>query len=342
MQKQLVCGDRPPSAARGHGSYRFCTSGLLSPRPTQDPSSRHPERRDPSSPRAARSPPSLGCTPRSCPEAWRPPGLTLGPGTEVTVAAAAAAHSGLAGGAAGDPRSQAQKPVGSRGPCVRASGLAHRQTLLAGRRTPTEKRGTAGSEATSQGRGSYLRPLQRREAFAAGGARAAAALVLGGAHRAASGPGGLRPGSGEVQPGRPEHLPQSILSPLFSPPSFHPTFNVRSAHRSLCPYEPPKPFSEQEGKDATNTGNEMDNGLPDCLSPDRREESLPQRDAPACVPGGACPRQGRLRTGSSDGSLFGSCRSSSAGDLKGFSASLAPRPRRAVSASSRTSGVRIF
>lgn len=214
MQKQLVCGDRPPSAARGHGSYRFCTSGLLSPsRPTQDPPSRHPERRDPSSPRAARSPPSLGCTPRSCPEAWRPPGLTLGPGTEVTVAAAAAAHSGLAGGAAGDPRSQAQKPVGSRGPCVRASGLAHRQTLLAGRRTPTEKRGTAGSEATSQGRGSYLRPLQRREAFAAGGARAAAALVLGGAHRAASGPGGLRPGSGEVQPGRPEHLPQSILSP---------------------------------------------------------------------------------------------------------------------------------
>lgn len=288
------------------------------------------------------APPSLGCTPRSCPEAWRPPGLTLGPGTEVTVAAAAAAHSGLAGGAAGDPRSQAQKPVGSRGPCVRASGLAHRQTLLAGRRTPTEKRGTAGSEATSQGRGSYLRPLQRREAFAAGGARAAAALVLGGAHRAASGPGGLRPGSGEVQPGRPEHLPQSILSPLFFPPSFHATFNVRSAHRSLCPYEPPKPFSEQEGKDATNTGNEMDNGLPDCLSPDRREESLPQRDAPACVPGGACPRQGRLRTGSSDGSLFGSCRSSSAGDLKGLSASAAPRPRRAVSASSRTSGVRIF
>lgn len=178
MQKQLVCGDGPPSAARGHGSYRFCTSGLLSPRPTQDPSSRHPERWDPSSPRAARSPPSLGCTPRSCPEAWRPPGLTLGPGTEVTVAAAAAAHSGLAGGAAGDPRSQAQKPVGSRGPCVRVSGLAHRQTLLAGRRTPTEKRGTAGSEATSQGRGSYLRPLQRREAFAAGGARAAAALSL--------------------------------------------------------------------------------------------------------------------------------------------------------------------
>lgn len=130
--------------------------------------------------------------------------------------------------------------------------------------------------------------------------------------------------------------------PLSFPPSFHPTFNVRSAHRSLCPYEPPKPFSEQEGKDATNTGNEMDNGLPDCLSPDRREESLPQRDAPACVPGGACPRQGRLRTGSSDGSLFGSCRSSSAGDLKGFLASAAPRPRRAVSASSRTSGVRIF
>lgn len=130
--------------------------------------------------------------------------------------------------------------------------------------------------------------------------------------------------------------------PLFFPPSFHATSNVRSAHRSLCPYEPPKPFSEQEGKDATNTGNEMDNGLPDCLSPDRREESLPQRDAPACVPGGACPRQGRLRTGSSDGSLFGSCRSSSAGDLKGLSASAAPRPRRAVSASSRTSGVRIF
>lgn len=102
------------------------------------------------------------------------------------------------------------------------------------------------------------------------------------------------------------------------------------------------PFLNRKGRMQQTQGMKWTTACQTVLSPDRREESLPQRDAPACVPGGACPRQGRLRTGSSDGSLFGSCRSSSAGDLKGFSASAAPRPRRAVSASSRTSGVRIF
>lgn len=166
MQKQIVRGDRCPAQrpaappTRGHCSYRFCTLGLLSPsRTTQDPSTQHPERRDPWSPRAARRPPSLGWTPR------RSPGDLQGPDTQARYRGGGSLQQLLRTqrrlGEQPGTRIRRHRKLPAALGSVRASGLAHGQTLLAGHRTPTEKRGTSRNESTRQVRVSYLQPLQR-------------------------------------------------------------------------------------------------------------------------------------------------------------------------------------